>query len=408
MMAEQTIALKEKSGTSYWEFIFLIGAMTAVIALSIDIILPALVDLGRDFNLSNPNHPQFVISSFAISFGISQLLFGPLSDVFGRRPIIYFGLSVFTIASIAAAFCNSFWLLIILRFVQGFGAAAVRVASVAVVRDCFAGRDMARVMSFVLAALMIIPILAPALGQIILYFLTWHWVFVFLGLFGCILGAWVHIRMLETLPNSARIELEFGPIFSALREIVTNRTAFGYTVAATAFFCALFSFVTSIPQIVSDIYGRGDQFAMFFAMSATAMAIGSLFNSSFVQKFGMRSISHGSLLAFTLIGIVFLAVALTMTPSIWVTMLFIAALMLNFGFIVSNFNSIAMEPLGHVAGSAAAVMGGVHFAVGAIIGGTVGQMFDGTIIPLASAYCAVGIFAMIVIALTERGKFFGT
>lgn len=406
-MDDQSAALELKSGISYGEFVFLMGAMTAVIALSIDIILPALVSLGKDFDLANPNHPQFVISAFAISFGLSQLLYGPLSDVFGRRPIIYFGLTVFTLASIAAAFSESFGLLIAMRVLQGFGAAAVRVASVAVVRDCFAGRDMARVMSFVLAALMIIPILAPAIGQLILAFSSWPWVFVFLGLFGCVLGAWVHWRLMETLPTSARIAPKFGPIFQALKEIVTNRIAFGYTVAATAFFCALFSFVTSIPQIVADIYGRGDQFAMFFAMSATAMAIGSLLNSSFVRKFGMRSISHGSLFAFTALGLIFIAIALWANPSIWITVLMISALMLNFGFIVSNFNSIAMEPLGHVAGSAAAVMGGVHFAIGAFIGGLVGQMFDGSIVPLASAYCVVGIFAVLVIGLTERGQFFG-
>lgn len=406
-MDEQTVSLKEKSGTSYWEFVFLTGAMTAVIALSIDIILPALVSMGTDFGLSNPNHPQFIISAFAISFGISQLFYGPLSDVYGRKPVIYFGLIVFALASLAAAFTQSFGLLIILRVVQGFGAAAVRVASAAVVRDCFAGRDMARVMSFVIAALMIIPILAPALGQIILAFANWSWIFVFLGVFGCLLGAWVHLRLKETLPTSSRIALEFGPIFSAFREIITNRLAFGYTIGATAFFCALFAFVTSMPQIVSETYGRGDQFAFFFAMSAAAMAVGSLLNSTLVQKFGMRSISHGATFAFFGLGIVFLIVALTSTPSIWLMIFLVACLMLNFGFIVGNFNSIAMEPLGHVAGSATAVMGAVNFAGGAFLGSIAGQMFDGTIVPMATAYCLVGIAAVITIAITERGKFFG-
>ena len=407
-MDEHTTSLKEKSGTSYWEFVFLVGAMTAVIALSIDIILPALVSMGSDFGLSNPNRPQFIISVFAISFGISQLLYGPLSDVFGRKPIIYFGLVVFALASIAAAFTNSFALLIVLRMVQGFGAAAVRVASAAVVRDCFAGRDMARVMSFVIAALMIIPILAPALGQLILAFANWHWIFAFLGGFGCLLGAWVHLRLKETLPKSSRIELKFGPIFAAFGEIITNRMAFGYTIAATAFFCALFSFVTSMPQIVDETYGRGDQFALFFAITAASMAAGSLLNSSFVQRFGMRSISHGAMLAFCGIGIVFLIVTLTTTPNIWLMVFMVGAMMLNFGFIVSNFNSIAMEPLGHIAGSAAAVMGGVNFAGGAFLGSIAGQMFDGTIVPMASAFCLVGIVAVVVVLITERGKLFGT
>lgn len=407
-MVEQTTSLKDKSGTSYWEFVFLIGAMTAVIALSIDIVLPALVTMGSDFGLDNPNHPQFIISVFAISFGISQLFYGPLSDVFGRKPVIYFGLIVFALASVAAAFTQSFALLIALRMAQGFGAAAVRVASSAVVRDCFAGRDMARVMSFVIAALMIIPILAPALGQLILAFANWHWIFAFLGVFGCLLGAWIHFRLKETLPKSGRIELKFGPISAAFREIITNRLAFGYTIGATAFFCALFSFVTSMPQIVEETYGRGDQFAFFFAMSAAAMAVGSLLNSTLVQKFGMRSISHGAMFVFCGLGIIFLIVALTTVPSIWLMIFLVASMMLNFGFIVSNFNSIAMEPLGHIAGSANAVMGGVNFAGGAFLGSIAGQMFDGTIVPMAAAFCIVGIVAVVVIALTERCKFFGT
>ena len=405
-MAEQELSLKEKSGTSYWEFVFLTGAMTAVIALSIDIILPALVSMGTDFELSNPNHPQFIISVFAISFGVSQLLYGPLSDVFGRKPIIYFGLIVFALASIAAAFTHSFGLIIALRVVQGFGAAAVRVASAAVVRDCFAGRDMARVMSFVIAALMIIPILAPAIGQLILVFADWHWIFAFLGIFGCLLGVWVHLRLKETLAVSSRIELKFGPIFAAFGEIITNRIAFGYTIAATAFFCALFSFVTSIPQIVDQTYGRGDQFALFFAITAASMAAGSLLNSTLVQRYGMRSISHGAMMAFCGLGIVLLIVALTSTPNIWLMVLLVGSMMLNFGFIISNFNSIAMEPLGHIAGSANAVMGAINFSGGAFLGSIAGQMFDGSIVPMSVAFCLVGIVAVLVIAITERGKFF--
>ncbi len=407
-MVDQPSGLLEKSGISYWEFVFFSSALTAVIALSIDIMLPALVDIGADFKLGNANHPQFIITAFAISFGLSQLLFGPLSDVYGRKPIIYFGLAVFALASLLAAFSNSFGLLIVLRIIQGFGAAAVRVASAAVVRDCFSGRDMARVMSFVIAALMIVPILAPALGQAILGIANWHWVFAVLGVFGCLLVIWTHLRLRETLGPASRMSLQFEPIKHALSEIVTNKIALGYTIGATAFFAALFSFVTSIPQIVAETYGLGSSFAFFFALNAGAMALGSLANSTLVQKFGMRSISHAALIAYCILGLVLLIVAVLFEPGIWLFVALVASMMLNFGFIAGNFNSIAMEPLGHVAGSASAVIGGVNFAGGAFLGGITGQLFDGTIVPISAAFCIVGVFALCTILVTERGKLFGS
>ncbi len=408
MMAEPPSGLVGKSGISYWEFVFLSGALTAVIAMSIDIMLPALVDIGADFELSNANHSQYIITVFAISYGFSQLLFGPLSDVYGRKPVIYFGLAVFALASLLAAFSNSFGLLIALRIMQGFGAAAVRVASAAVIRDCFSGRDMARVMSFVIAALMIVPILAPALGQAILVIADWHWVFAVLGLFGCLLVVWTHLRLNETLPTTDRMKLQFEPIKNALAEIVTNKTALGYTIGATAFFAGLFSFITSIPQIVAETYGLGSSFAFFFALNAGAMAVGSLLNSTLVQKFGMRSISHAALIAYCALGMVLLLVAVLFDPNIWLFVALVASMMLNFGFIAGNFNSIAMEPLGHVAGSASAVIGGVNFAGGAFLGGIVGQLFDGTIVPMSAAFCLVGVFALGTIFVTERGRLFGS
>lgn len=395
-----------KSGIGYVEFVFLTTAMTAVIAMSIDIILPALVILGSEFNLTNPNHPQFVISVFAISFGVSQLLFGPLSDVFGRKPIIYFGLIVFALASLFAAFTTSFSILIGLRLVQGFGAAAVRVGSAAIVRDCFSGRNMARVMSFVFAALMIVPILAPAIGQVILSITNWHWVFIFLGQFGCTLFAWTYFRLNETLPVVQRRPFKFGPVIDAFKEIITNRLAFGYTMAATLFFGALFAFVTSMPQIVDVTYGRGDSFALFFAISAMFSAIGSLLNSGLVERFGMRLVANSAMIFYTLVALTHLAITLLAPPNIWLMIALVSAMTFNLGLIFSNFNSIAMEPLGHVAGSASAVMGGVTFAGGAFLGGIAGQMFDGTTLPMVCAFALFGLCAIVIIIITERGRIF--
>lgn len=395
-----------KAGIGMREFIVLIAALTSIIAFSIDSMLPALPVIGADFALADENDRQFVLIAFVLAFGPAQIVFGPLSDRFGRKPVLLGGLVFFVIASLGAAVTESWWALLACRAAQGIGAAAVRITTNAIVRDCFAGREMARVMSYVFTVFMLVPIVAPAIGQAVIAITDWHWLFAVLGISGAALAVWSGTRMAETLPPTGRRPLDVRSIHAAFGEILTNRIALGYTLAVTLFFGGLFAFIVSIQQIVETIYGLGDWLAAIFAACAGAMAVASLGNAGLVRRLGMRRISHGALLSFTMFGGLLLLLGLWTVPPFWLTIGLISVIMMSFGFIAGNFNALAMEQLGHVAGAASSVLGTISFTGGALLGTLTGQAFDGTIVPLAAAYFLFGLTALAIVLVTERGRLF--
>ncbi|MEM0898327.1 MAG: multidrug effflux MFS transporter [Pseudomonadota bacterium] len=396
------------SGIRLREFIVLVALLTSLVAFSIDAMLPALPVIGSEYALASLNDQQWVIIAFVLAFGPSQLVFGPVSDAYGRRVVVILGGILFTIASFVAANANSFELLITARIFQGFGAGAVRVATNAIVRDCFAGREMARVMSFVFTVFILIPIIAPAIGELMMFISSWHLIFVVLGATGAALSIWYWFRLGETLPLTERRPLRMKPLWEATREILTNRIALGYTLAVTLFFGGLFAFIISIQQIVAVTYDLADWFAGIFAITATAIGIASLTNAGLVRKYGMRRISHIALISFAVFGIVLTLIALLTTPPFWLTMVFLAIIMGSFGLVAGNFNALAMEPLGHIAGAASSVLGTISFTGGAMLGTLSGQLFNGTILPLAASYAIYGSVALLLVFWTERGKLFST
>lgn len=388
------------------EFIVLIAALTSIIALAIDSMLPALPAISADFALTNPNDRQLVITAFVLSFGPAQLIFGPLSDSIGRRRVLMAGVIVFSLASLAAVFATSFEQLLLARIVQGISAAAVRVSSNAIVRDCFSGRAMARIMSYVFTVFILVPIAAPALGQAVLWVADWHFIFLTLCIATAALSVWYWLRLEETLPPARRQKASVATLWMAVKEILTNRIALGYTFAVTLFFGGLFSFVVSIQQIIEVVYGMQDWFAAIFAITSTFIGAASLTNANLVRTYGMRRISHLALLCFTVFGGVLLTISFFTTPPLWLAILLIGLIMGCFGFIAGNFNALAMEPLGHIAGAASSVLGTISFTGGALLGAMVGQMFDGTLVPLASAYTGFGIIGLGIVLITERGRLF--
>lgn len=406
MMDNDTRTPEEKSGLGSNEFIFLIAALTSVVAISIDGMLPALVMIGSDFQIANPNNQQLVIVAFVVSFGLTQIIFGPVSDRFGRLPVLYFGLGLFVCASLAAAFAYDFTLLLTLRALSGIGASAIRITTTAIVRDCYHGRGMARIMSFVFAVFSLAPIVAPAIGQTILTFLDWHWIFIGLGTFGLVLSTWSGLRLKESLPVERRRSLQFGHVMAAFKEILSNKMVMGYTFALTLFFGCLFSFIVSIPQIVTETFGMGEWLAPLFAVVGIGMGLTSFSNGSLVGRYGMRRLSHSALIVFSFFGFVLAVVCYLGSPPAYVVFPLIIICLMNFSFISGNFNSIAMEPLGHLAGAASSVLGLITFTGGAVLGGIVGQMFDGTVLPLAVAFTLFGVLSLTIIFITERGKLF--
>lgn len=390
------------------EFIALMAFLMALNALAIDIMLPGLQEIGAALNVENENHRQYVVSAYLIGFGIAQLFYGPIADRFGRRLPMIFGLAIYIISSLAVVMVPSFETLLFLRFIQGIGSAATRVITVSIVRDVFGGRQMAEVMSLIMMVFMVIPVVAPGTGQVIMLFGDWHWIFVFMAVIAMIVGVWMYIRLPETLAREDVRPFTIKVIFDGFRIVLTDRVALCYTIASTFIFGALFGFINSAQQVYVGIYGLGVWFPVAFAGVALFMALSSFVNAKLVGRFGMRKLSHGSLLGFIAINFIWLIIQVV-GPQPMPFFLFIgffALAMFQFGWIGSNFNSLAMEPLGHVAGTASSVLGFMGTIGGSIIGAAIGQAFNGTALPMVAGFFVVGIIGLVFVLIGEKGRLF--
>ena len=388
------------------EFVALVAALMALTALGIDSMLPALPAIGESLGVGSENHRQFVISAFLIGFGLAQLIHGPLSDRFGRRPVLIVALAGYVLANLAAASATSFTLLLAARFLGGLCIAASRVVTVALVRDCYSGRAMARVMSLAFMVFMAAPVLAPSFGQLILVFGDWRLIFVLIaGVSGAVL-AWFVWRMPETLPRDERIPLAPARLAAGWRTALTDRFSLGYTVASTALIGALYGFINSVQQVVQHLTGSDALLVPVFIGVASVMAIANLTNSRIVLRLGTRRISHSALVGFTLVSGVHLAIALAGAETIWSFALLQALAMGCFGLAGANFGSMAMERMGAIAGTASSVQGFLSVTGGAVLGALVGQAFDGTTVPLYRGFLMAGLFALAIVAITERGRLF--
>ena len=389
-----------------WEFIALVAALMALNALAIDIMLPGLQQIGASLGVDNENHRQYVITAYILGFGAPQLIYGPISDRFGRRWPLMIGMIVYVAAAAAASFAPSFEMLLALRFLQGLGAAGTRVIAVSLVRDVFGGRAMAEVMSLVFMVFMIIPVVAPLLGQGVMLFSEWHMIFVAMAAIATVATVWTFLRLPETLAQEKRRPFTFAAIAGGFRIVLTNRVALCYTIASTLVFGGLFGFINSAQQIYVGIYGLGVWFPVLFAVVAGMMAVSSFANARLVGRFGMRRLSHGALIGFIAVNIVTFSLALAGPIPLWAFVTLFTLAMLQFGWIGSNFNAIAMEPLGHVAGTASAVQGFIQTLGGGLLGAAIGQAFDGTVVPFTAGFCLLGFGALALVLVGEKGRLF--
>lgn len=392
------------------EFIALMAALMALNALAIDIMLPGLQQIGAALGVEDENHRQYVVSAYLFGFGIAQLAYGPISDRFGRRRPMLFGLAVYVIASLAAVAVPSFAGLLALRFIQGIGSAAMRVITISIVRDIYGGRAMAEVMSLIMMVFMVVPVIAPGTGQVILFFGDWHLIFLFMAVVAAAVGIWMYIRIPETLRPEDTRPFTVDGVLAGFRIVLTNRLALCYALASMFIFGALFGFINSAQQVYVGIYELGAWFAVAFAAIGALMALSSFVNARLVGRFGMRRLSHASLLGFIAITFLWLMVQIfgPQPMPFALFLAFFALAMFQFGWIGSNFNSLAMEPLGHVAGTASSVLGFLGTFGGAAIGAMIGQAFDGTALPMVAGFFSVSIVGLIFVLIGERGKLFRT
>lgn len=408
-MARCSMASREhpdRAPIAFTEFVALIASLMALTALGIDSMLPALPAIGAALDVVEPNRRQFVITAFMVGFAFAMLVYGPMTDRFGRRPVLVVALAGYVLTNLLAAVSGSFDLLLIARAASGAMVAGARTVTVALVRDCFSGRAMARVMSLAFIFFMAAPVLAPTFGQLILLVADWRWIFGGIAAVALLILIWFLARMPETLAPEDRRPLRFGLLAAGAKRVVADREAVGYTLAATALQGGLFGFIGSIQQIVFDVFEVPRLLALVFASVAGTMAIGSFVNSRIVMTYGTRLISHSALAGFLTLACVHLAISLSGLETLTNFIIVQALMMACFGLATSNFSAMAMEHMGDIAGIAASLQGFVSTLGAALIGAWIGQSYDGTTVPLYLGFVATGLVALLVVAVAERGRMF--
>jgi MFS transporter, DHA1 family, multidrug resistance protein len=388
------------------EFVVIIASIMALNPLAMDMMLPALPNIASAFHLTDANRPQMVLSTFIIGFGVGQFVMGPLSDRFGRRPVLLGGMAVYGIASLLAIAAPTFETLLLARALQGVCTSATRVIATSIVRDCYAGRRMASVMSLAMMVFIAVPVLAPSFGQVVLLLTQWRGIFIVLMLYGMVALIWSALRMPETLPPARRRSLAVRDVYDAFRQTVTNRQTLGYALVAGGVLGSLFAFVFCAQQVFTGIYKLGHYFPIAFAACAIGTAIAGFINSRFVDRLGMRVISHGALLGYVAVSGTMLAAAKLQMLPLPLFMALSALMMFAFGLMISNFTALAMEPQGRIAGTASSLYGSITTLLGIGIGTKMGQDYDGTLLPFATGFFLCTLASLAVVLMVEKGRLF--
>ncbi len=394
------------SRNSTAEFILLVAFLNALVALSIDTMLPAIGVIAHDLGAADPNDRQFIITALFGGMTVGTLIYGPASDSIGRKPAIFIGLVIFAIGALTCLFATTFSTMLAGRFIQGLGAASPRFVSTAMVRDGLAGSAMARVMSFVMTVFMLVPILAPSIGQLVLFF--FHWRFIFGGFFiaALLAGLWLGFRQEETLPMDRRRPYSFLALFASGKEAVRHPVTLGYTLATGCVFSGLIAYLGTSQQIFAELYEQGALFTIWFAGFAVALALSTVANGRFVMRLGMRAITKWALRASIGLSLVFLALAIACggKPPLALLGVYLFANFFCNGLLFGNYNALALEPVGHIAGMASAVSGFI-FSVISMVGGTlVGQTYNNTVIPLAAGFAGFGLLAFVLTEWAESKR----
>jgi len=388
------------------EFVALMAMIMALQALAIDAMLPALAQIARDLDVTDPNRRQLVVGVFLVAGGLGALVPGALADRYGRRPVLLGSLAFYILFSLACAAAQDFTLLLALRSAQAVSSAGLSVLPSAIIRDRHSGDAMARMMSTIFVIFMLVPMIAPSLGQAVLLFAGWRWIFVMLALLSSMVAVWVAVRLPETLRPEYRQPILPMTIASNMVTAASNRSALGYVVGGGLTFAALLGYVNSSQQLVGEHFGAGTAFPLIFGATALGMAFASFFNSRIVERFGARRVSHAALLAFIAISALQVGLANGTHETLLQFMPVMALNICMVGFIGANFGSIALQPFAHMAGAAASVQAFLRMAGGSLLGVVIGMAYDGTARPLALAFLLAGIVALLVVLWSEKGKLF--
>lgn len=391
------------------EFIGILAMSMGLSGLGIDIMLPALASIRTEFGLaSDDTSVALLLTTYFLGLAGGQIIYGTLSDRFGRRPLLMTSIIIYLAASFASVAAPSLTMLIVSRFVWGLGAAGARALTVAMVRDTFAGEKMARSMSLIMAIFILVPVVAPLIGSMVIAVASWRWVFGVCVVFAILVGLWALVRLPETLPPERRLELTFRRVATAAHFVLRDRQARGYGLALMLVSGAFYSYLASSELVIGEILGRADLFPIIFAILSAIMGIGMLLNSRMVGWLGTRRLAHGVLVGYLAFATAFLLLSVVAEgqPPIWLFSIGVAPLLISHAFLIPNLNTIAMSNMAPVAGTASAIIGTAQIAGGALLGAIIDRAYAGTITPLAIGFLASGAAAFVLVLAIERGKLF--
>lgn len=387
------------------EFVCLMASLTAMMPLSLDSMLPAFPAIGREFDIHTGSQIQLIIALLFLGFGCGQLIFGTISDSLGRKTPIFWGLAIFICGTVLAGSASSFELFLLGRFSQGFGVAAPRVVSLALIRDKFVGNAMAQVVSLVMTIFVLIPVVAPMLGQGILYFSGWRSIFIALFLSGVAIWMWFGLRQNETLPKEKRKALTFKQCFHGLRIVFSSPPTIVGMLISGMLFGNVLGYLGAVQNLFAVLFDQGDRFSLYFAILALTIGAATLLNSRLVLALGMRQLVFLALVSMTIYASIFafyLVFVRSGTPPLGLFMVFMIFTFFSMGFLYGNLNAMAMEPLGEVAGIGSAFFGFVHSTLAVIFAVAVGQHFHESVTSLVLSFLGVGLVSICALAIERQ------
>lgn len=391
------------------EFIAMIAMLFATIAFSIDAMLPALPQIAAELTPYAPNAAQLILTSFVFGMGIGTLFAGPLSDTFGRKPVIMAGAVLYCVAAVAAYFAPTLETVLLARLVQGLGAAGPRVVSMALVRDLFKGREMARIMSFTMMVFMLVPAIAPFMGAGIIAVADWRAIFLAFLVFSLVSCLWIGLRQAETIHPEDRHPLKAASLWEAFKIVLSHRVVVISTAMQTLFLAGLFATLSATQPIFDVTFGRADEFPVWFALIALCSATAAFINARLVMRVGMRGMISRSLIAHSAFTAVMTAAwAFGVWPegaAFWAHLLWSASVFFVTSLTMGNLNAMAMEPVGHQAGMASSVIGAVSTVLSVVLAVPVGLAFDGSPLPLMLGVLAFSVVNLVLMRwLPKAGR----